>query len=160
MKDTDPTWRLLNGTCCSINHGGLSFFLLRRRRRRSYRFIIIIIIIFFLGKKSSLGVVYVVIPLFLLSIVYKNGLNRYPFILYNIPDIINVLLHYKYIIVLYNIFTTNIYEYQYLLGRLIYMVRVRVNDQKHWSNYCYNIKIALHTFPKNMKSNQNIIYIS
>ena len=28
------------------------------------------------------------------------------------------------------------------------MVRVRVNDQKHWSNYCYNIKIALHTFPK------------
>jgi hypothetical protein len=75
--------------------------------------------------------VYVVIPLFLLSIVYKNGLNRYPFILYNIPDIINVLLHYKYIIVLYNNFTTNIYEYQYLLGRLIYMVRVRVNDQKH-----------------------------
>ena len=70
-----------------------------------------------------MGVVYVVIPLLLLSIVYKNGLNRYPFILYNIPDIINVLLHYKYIIVLYNI--------SILLGRLIYMVRVRVNDQKH-----------------------------
>ena len=65
--------------------------------------IVLLIIIFFLGKKSSLGVVYVVIPLFLLSIVYKNGLNRYPFILYTIPDIINVLLHYKYIIVLYNI---------------------------------------------------------